>query len=62
MIAEKIRQHLELRGMSGAEAARSIGMAEATWWRRLRNPSQFTIGELDQLAAELNVPRSAITG
>jgi uncharacterized protein (DUF2384 family) len=62
MITENIRSMMEVRDLKGAAVADRIGMPHATWYRRLREPSNFTIGELDRLAEVFRVPRSAITG
>ena len=62
VISTNIRELLRERSMPQASAAVAIGMPQRTWNRKMSNPQTWTIGELDRLAAELRVPRSAITG
>lgn len=57
---EEVRYTIELRGkllhMMPADIAGRIKMGKTTMYARLNNPSQLTLGELQRIAAVLEIP------
>lgn len=50
------------RPLSGATLAALSGIASSTWWRRMEDPSGFTVRELSAVADVLGVPVKALFG
>lgn len=61
-ITDNIDAALRARDLDAKDIMREIDMPSSTWYRRMRNPQGWTIGELDALASVLRTTRSRLTG
>lgn len=49
VIRGKIAEYMSTYGKSAEDMARKMKMSPATWYRRVRNPGQFSVAELELL-------------
>jgi hypothetical protein len=61
-VTDRIRDELAARDIAATTARELTNMPATTWYRRMRDPSTWTLGELDALAAVLKVSRGRLTG
>jgi hypothetical protein len=61
-ITDNITEAMRARNLDAAVVMSMIDMASTTWYRRMRSPQGWTIGELDALASVLRTTRSRLTG
>jgi hypothetical protein len=61
-ITDRIADAVRARGLDVTDVMSLIDMPSSTWYRRMRNPQGWTIGELDALASVLRTDRRTLTG
>lgn len=61
-ITDRITEAIRARGLEAVVVMGMIDMPSSTWYRRMRNPQGWTIGELDALASVLRTDRRTLTG
>ena len=54
-VPANIQRMMRLLDVSPKLLAASIGMSERNLYRRFRDPSKFTLGELDSISRKYNV-------
>lgn len=60
LTAEVVREQLTRRGITAYRLSRDLGWSASTARRRLRGDFPFTVAELAQIAAYLDVPVAAL--
>ena len=55
VVPANIQRMMRLLDVSPKLLAASIGMSERNLYRRFKDPSQFTLGELDKISRKYNV-------
>ena len=54
-VPANLQRMMRLLDVSPKHLAASIGMSERNLYRRFKNPSQFTLGELDTISKKYNI-------
>ena len=54
-VPANLQRMMRLLDVSPKLLAASIGMSERSLYRRFKNPSQFTLGELDAISRKYNI-------
>jgi len=61
-LLELITGRMTVRRINTAEIAIAAGFkCQASWYRRIKSPWEFTIGELEGIAHKLDIPWADIT-
>jgi len=55
---ERVKYEMGIRGIKPAEMAVAINLAERTFYTRLANPADFTLGEIDAMARKMHLESS----
>ena len=55
VVPANLQRMMRLLDVSPKLLAASIGMSERNLYRRFKNPSQFTLGELDMISQKYNI-------
>lgn len=61
-VPNRITDELKARGLTATTVMAMINMTPTTWYRRMRHPDGWTLGELDALADVLRIERGRLTG
>lgn len=59
-MTKSIKIRLLERGATAVSIQRRTGISEATWYERMRNPSSWRLGELNDVAAALGTSASEL--
>ena len=54
-VSRRIRAYMALQGMVPMEMAAALQMGKTTFYARLKQPSNFTLGEVQVMAKKLRV-------
>lgn len=57
LLLGKIADYKTRHGLDNAALAKGLGLSCQTYYRRLRDPSTFTLGELRSLRQRLRIPK-----
>ena len=61
VVPANIQRMMRLLDVSPKHLAASIGMSERNLYRRFKNPSQFTLGELDTISRKYKISFEKLT-
>lgn len=57
LLRGKIADYKTRRHLDNLELAKGLGLSTASFYRRLKDPSTFTLGELRSLRRRLGIPK-----
>lgn len=55
-VARNLKAEMTRRGIGASEMANQMDLSLSTFYRRLRKPQEFTLGNIDKAAAFLGLP------
>lgn len=61
MKPNELKAEIVRNGLVIETFADKVGIGRTTLWRRLKNPDEFTLGEILKMADVLNLPKNRIT-
>lgn len=53
-----IDSYQKLYGVGDQQMAKALGMGVATWYRRKKEPGNFTLGEVAAICRRLQIPKA----